>query len=869
MVGQTLGRYRIVRKIGEGGMGVVYLAHDERLDREVALKVLPPGLLSDESVRNRFRKEALALAKLNHPNIATIHDFDSQSEVDFLITEYIAGKTLSDMLLESPLEQKEIVRIGIQLCEGLAAAHEHNVVHRDLKPSNLRVTPEGRLKILDFGLARLLRPAGDTDLTQSVSDTRSLAGTIPYMSPEQLRGEQADPRNDIYAAGVVFYEMACGQRPFPQTQSAELIAAILNSTPPSPSSINQNISANFDAVVLKAIAKQPAKRYQSATAVMLDLEQIGSSRQESLIPSRVWRMRRWVAVLICIAAVLASALFWGRGLLHWPHARPAYVRQTFSGIPAPSQGKYLAILPFKISGEDAPVREYLADGLSEALSARLLRLKDLRVASQTAVARASDKDSLEKTARKLGVNLIVQGTIQADIGSKLEVTVSLIDPANGKQLWNQQFTGSPKDLLVLEDQILGQLVVALQVNPSKEELIQMVDRPTKDENAYLLYLRGRQALRGSDIAGSAQSAIEFFKQAIREDSGFALAFVGLADANLILYKEDKDPRSTRKALAAAQRAEQLNDNLPEVHFCLGTIYLKTGKTAQAVAELKRGLQLSPNSDEGYFRLGNAYLDSGQKQEAIATYKKAIGVNPYSWSNHIALGNAYYSMGEIEKALQEYKRVTELEPENVPGWDNLGNAYLRLGRYEESIPAYKKSIELSPTWSAYNNLGYVYLVLKRYPEAVAMSEKAVESGSNQELPTGNLADAYRAAGQKDKANSTYEKAIALALLELKQNPQSTTVLEDLALYNAKKGDPARGLEFILRARAIDKNDPELIYVQAIVELLANRRTDAFRTFREAVEKGYPIKLMGDDPELAALHNSPEFEQLWEEYYHKSK
>ena len=213
LVGQTLGRYQILKKIGEGGMGVVYLAHDERLDREVALKVLPPGVLTDESVRNRFRKEALALAKLNHPNIATIHDFDTQSEIDFLVTEFIPGKTLSDMLLERPLAQEEIVRLGIQLCEGLAAAHEHNVVHRDLKPSNLRVTSEGRLKILDFGLARLLRPAGDADLTQSMSDTRSFAGTIPYMSPEQLRGEQADPRNDIYAAELSFMKwLVAGDR---------------------------------------------------------------------------------------------------------------------------------------------------------------------------------------------------------------------------------------------------------------------------------------------------------------------------------------------------------------------------------------------------------------------------------------------------------------------------------------------------------------------------------------------------------------------------------------------------------------------------------------------------------------------------------
>ncbi|HTP44423.1 MAG TPA: tetratricopeptide repeat protein, partial [Candidatus Acidoferrum sp.] len=363
---------------------------------------------------------------------------------------------------------------------------------------------------------------------------------------------------------------------------------------------------------------------------------------------------------------------------------------------------------------------------------------------------------------------------------------------------------------------------------------------------------------------AAQTAIDYFQKSIEKDPGFALAYTGLSDACLMMYREKKDSFWAEKALGAAQRAEQLKDSLPEVHFSLGSIYLRTGKTAQAIVELKRGLQLSPNSDEGYFRLGNAYLDSGQKQEAIATYKKAIEVNPYYWSNHIALGNAYYSIGDTDKALEEYKKVTELEPENVPGWDNLGNAYLRLGRYEESIPAYKKSIELSPTWSAYNNIGYVYLVLKRYPDAVAMSEKAVELGPNQELAVGNLADAYRASGQKDKANATYEKAIGLAFQELRVNPQSTTALEDLALYYAKKGDPQRGMEFVKRARDIDKKDVELIYTEATVEILAKKPADALRSLREALKNGYPVKQVVDDPEFAELKQNAEFQAMVKEY-----
>ena len=278
---------------------------------------------------------------------------------------------------------------------------------------------------------------------------------------------------------------------------------------------------------------------------------------------------------------------------------------------------------------------------------------------------------------------------------------------------------------------------------------------------------------------------------------------------------------------------------------MGKVHLRTGDTAQAIAELKRGLQLAPNSDDGYVRLGRAFMSEGENDEAVAAFKKAIEVNPYYSGNFITLGNAYFSNGEIEKAVEEYRRVTQLDPENVAAWDNIGNAYLRLGKYEDAIPAYKKSIELAPTWSAYNNLGYVYSLNGRFGEAVQMAEKAVELGPDQELAMGNLADAYRASGQKEKANATYDKAIALAnhAFELKVNPRSTAALEDLALYYANKGDSTHGVEYIRRARSIDKKDVDLIYAQAVVETLANRRSDALRTFREALEKGYPITQVG--------------------------
>ncbi len=289
MMGHTLRHYHIIEKIGAGGMGEVYRAHDDQLDRDVALKVLPAGTLVDESARRRFRREALALGKLNHPNIETVHEFSTQDAVDFLVMELVPGATLAEKLKEGPVAEREALRLGLQLAEGLAAAHAQGVVHRDLKPGNLMLTPEGRLKILDFGLATLLRPTGDPDVTRTLSETQAVSGTLPYMSPEQLRGQAADARSDIYAAGTVLYEMVAGRRPFPQSQSAELIGAILHQAAARPSTVNRHITPSLEAIILKALEKDPERRYQSARELLVALEGVAAGVTPTVVRSR-WRL---------------------------------------------------------------------------------------------------------------------------------------------------------------------------------------------------------------------------------------------------------------------------------------------------------------------------------------------------------------------------------------------------------------------------------------------------------------------------------------------------------------------------------------------------------------------------------------------------
>ena len=855
-------RYRIEALLGQGGMGRVYKAYDKDLDRVVALKVVRHGVMGETDALKRFKQELVLASKISHKNILRIHDMGEVGGTKFITMAYVEGQDLYGILKENPkLPMERVLKYARALAEALAAAHAEGVIHRDLKPQNILVNKDDQIFVSDFGLAKSFEEGA-----QGMTKTGAFLGTPRYMSPEQVEGKPADQRSDLYSYGLMLYEMAVGDVPFTGESTLKVMYQRIQEKPKNPKLINPSLPSWFVRIIMRCLERDPAARYQSAYEILADLQgsrgsASGTHTVQIQIPDFV-AQRRWTWVVGGILALLllAFAIPPARHLILGGGNSKSVAGA--SGIPPLSQGKFVAILPFRILGDEQSLG-YVAEGLNEALSAKLFQLKEVRLASDKAVAKVSEKDPLEKTARNLGVNLIVQGMIQGT-SDKMAVIVNLMDPVEGKKIWTQQFTGVPKDLLSIEDQISSRLVTALDVKVTNEEMARAAERPTDNVDAYDLYLRGRQALRGPDAIKNAQTAIDYFEQGIKKDPSFALAYTGLADASVRMYVEKKDSFWAQKAVAAAQHAEQLKDNLPEVHFSLGNVYLRTGKTVEAISELKRGLQLAPNSDEGYVRLGRAYLESGQKEEAIAAYKKAIDVNPYYSGHHIDLENAYFSLGDTGKALEEAKRVTELQPDSVHGWDNLGNAYERAGRYDESIAAYQKSIELSPTWSAYSNLGNSYFVLKRYNDSVKAFEKATELGPNQELAMGNLADAYRASGQKDKAAATYEKAIALAFQDLQVNPQNTGAMGDLALYYAKKGDGQHGMEFIQHARAIDRKDVSLIYIQATVENLSGKTADALRSLREAFSKGFPVKDAQADPEFVNLQNLPDFQSLVKQF-----
>ncbi len=494
----------------------------------------------------------------------------------------------------------------------------------------------------------------------------------------------------------------------------------------------------------------------------------------------------------------------------------------------------------------------------DALSAKLFQMKNVHLASAGAMEKLNAADPIVKIAHQLGSKLIVQGTLQG-AGEKIDVVLKLSD-ATGKQLWTKEFPGLRQDLLTIEDQIYNELVTALDVKPSDDELARNALRPTENGAAYDLYLKGRDILRGKRDVKRVQSAVDLYDQAIKKDSRFTLAYTGLADASLIMYNLNHDPAWSQKALSAAQHAQTLNDEIPEVHFALGNIYSATGKTAEAVAELKRAVTLAPNSDEGYRRLGDAYLASGKETEALQAYQQAIDANPYYWLNHNKLGMAYAQIGQNQKAMDSFKRVIDLSPDSALGYGNLGGVEFQAGNWNDAIVAFQKALKIEPSEGLYSNLGTAYFYLGHVNDAVTTFQKAVALDPNDHVAVGNLADGYRWSGDKVKAKATYDQAIGLALKALRVNPQDASTVGYLAFYYAKNGDSKKGLDFIHRARSIDGNDTSLIYIEAVVNALAGQQSEALTSLKAALQKGYPVQQARSDPELKVMASNPDFDKL---------
>src|SRR5215469_13683308 len=634
--GQVLGHYRLIEKIGGGGQGEVYRAHDERFDRDVALKILPFKLLPDEAARRRFRKEAQAVGKLTHPNIATAYYFGEENGVDFLVTEYVAGSGLDETLEQGAMPEEVVVKLGIQLASGLEGAHREGIVHRDLKPGNLRITQDGHLKILDFGLAELIDPTKDVATVQTVTVNMTLTGTLPYMAPEQFGGV-CDHRPDLWAAGAVLYEMATGQLPFPETQLHKLKDAILNKEPARPSMVNTKISPGLETVILRALQKDPNRRYQTAGEFRNDLIRVARGKNVK----RDWQLHS-TGLRAAAAFVLAGILGFVTYYL-WP---PRHTTEpTF---------RVLAVLPIE-SGSEDPAEIALGRGVAETVSARIAQGTNGRTFQLIPrnELTAQGVNTAEQARREFNVDLVLAVELQ-HVGDKMRITCSLIDPRSHHQVDARTVTGAAADLFTVEDnavtEVFGMLPKDIRTEqPAPSEVLAAVPA------AYEYYVRGRGYLQEYQKSENIDSAIKEFEHALKVSPNDAPAYAGLGEAYWHGYKTDRGEEWLDKAKINCEKALSANPKLAEGHTCLGNVYNDRGKYQEAAAEFQRALNIEQDNTDALSGLGEAFDRMGNPASAEATYKKAVAVRPQYWAVYNWMGAFYYGQARYAEAAAMFRK----------------------------------------------------------------------------------------------------------------------------------------------------------------------------------------------------------------------
>ena len=750
MIGQTLGHYRIIEKIGAGGMGVVYRASDERLERDVAVKVLPAGAFADEEMRKRFRREAMALSKLNHPNIATIHDFNTEKDVDFLAMEYISGVTLSERAQSGALPEAEVLRLGRQAAEALEAAHEQGIVHRDLKPGNIMVTPKGLVKVLDFGLAKLFRPSGPLDktLTLTSAGTQALTGTLPYMAPEQLEGREVDERTDIHSLGAILYKLATGKGPYPQENASEVMYAILHKPPEPPGSQGVQISEGLERIIFKCLEKEPADRYASAKELIGDLNKLETGDLSALVagkPGRRAKRSLWQRPLPISALVLGAA-----GLLFALNI--GGMRNVLIGKASTLQVQSLAVLPLENLSQD-PEQEYFALGITDALITELGQSSTLRVSSRTSVIKYKKTEkSLPEIAKELNADLVVEGSVMRS-GEKVRITARLVNPAEDRQLWVKSYERDIGNSLVLQSEIAQDIMRQVGIRLSEEARFRLAKRRAVNPQALDAYLKG--VFSGDN---------EYFNQAVKLDPDFALAYTKIAENHYFSgFFGDVPPREAfLKTKEAAFKALEKDNTLGEAHGYLALAWLHYDLDwTEAEKEFKRAFELNPSLAMLHHIYAHYLMAMDRMEESMVESKLALELDPFTSDMTSCIGWHCLTTADYDEAIELARKGLKMSPNNAWAMVILGWAYEQKSMLKEAIVEFQKSVGLWEGGSLpLSSLGHAYGIAGKKKEAQEILEKLLEKSKRAYVPAYDIATVYIGLGDKNQAlewlNKAYEE-----------------------------------------------------------------------------------------------------------------
>ena len=772
MKDQTVSHYRIVQKVGEGGMGVVYRAHDSRLNRDVALKFLPTELLNNENARALLIREARTASALNHPNICTIYDVGEQDGQSYIVMEFVKGRSLTEQIPESGLPADTVIRYGEQIADAMAHAHEHGVIHRDLKSPNVVITSAGRVKVLDFGLAKHMTPGEISLKTQSISTLTSdgaIVGTMHYMAPELFRGESADARSDIWALGVILYEMANGKRPFRGKTSYELSSVILHEDPPR---LADNVPMGLRAVTEHCLAKDPQQRYQHASEVRAALEALRTNSTvipaSAIQPPPVAPRSRLNRTLLVSAAVLAllliTALAWKLIEVKWRGSAAVSAASIHS----------LAVLPLEnLTGD--PKQDYFADGMGDSLITELSQIKKLRVISRSSVMQYKDKhESPAQIAQELGVDALVEGSVLRS-GDRVRIAAELVQPQTGQNLWAKSYERPATDILALQSDVARDIVTQIQIQLTQPEQERLAKTRTVVTDAYDAYLQGRSeaSKRTSESLGR---AVADFRRAIQIDPTYAPSYAALAET-LVLFGDYSDVSSAKvlpEAEEAAQNALRLDPDLASAHAALGLVHAFELRLSGSLSEYQRAIELNPGDANAHHWYALALAETGQSEQSIAEIKLAQELDPRSLIINSNVAWCLYLAGKYDEAIAQAQKTISMDPTFAVAHGYLGQAYLEKGRYDQAFSELNKAIQLSGSETSYEaELANAYAVAGKKEEARHLLEQMQQRAAQQQASPYSLALIYSGLDEQDRALNELEIAYdqrELRLLNLKMHPR---------------------------------------------------------------------------------------------------
>jgi serine/threonine-protein kinase len=738
--GKCFGHYEIINQIGAGGMGEVYLAKDKKLDRNVAVKILNEEFSQDASNLNRFIREAKATSRLNHPNILVVHEIGQQENTNYIVSEFINGKTLREVIKEKRLKLSEVLDISIPIADALCTAHSSNIIHRDIKPENIMVRPDGVVKVLDFGLAKVVQQKdrsnfGLEESTVQLSHTAKdvIMGTVSYMSPEQARAQRVDARTDIFSFGIMLYEMLTGQQPFTGETFSHTIVAILEKEPPPLSQFISSFPPEIERIIKNCLAKKADKRYSMAKSLLDDLKDL---KEELAFQSKLERRS-------------ASNK---KTETETQFIRAAITAKT-------EKRNSIAVLPFTNISAEAE-NEYFCDGLAEELLNALAKIDDLKVAARTSAFSFKNKNTeVSQIGKTLNVSTILEGSVRKS-GHRIRISLQLINVADGYHLWSERYDREMKEIFDVQDEITLAVVDALKVKLFGEEKAAILKRYTDSPEAYELYLKGLYHCYKWTDEGFRKS-IEYFEKALEEDPKFAPAYAKIADyyhftSHIGLFS----PHEIHpKWKAAAQRALEIDEGLADAHLAMAHIYFYFDRDwAKAEGEFERAIELNANSTDAHKYYGLFLASRERFDQAVAEGKKALALDPLSIAVNIVGGFIYLFVDRLDDALGLVRQMIELDSNAPQGYWVGGSLLMANGKYEEAVEAFQKSLSLGDNQMALAKLGCAYGLVGRRDEALKILDQLFEMRKCRYAAPFNIARVYAGLGDNDNAFEWMEKAV---------------------------------------------------------------------------------------------------------------